>query len=318
MSNLPTPPPLTPPAPPSQPVWPESVWPESARPGLEQLRILMRGAGDIASGVALRLHNAGFGRLLLLERANPLAVRRKVAFCEAAHDGEAEVEGVRARRIAGVDECPAVWAGGGIPLLVDPHGQSCAAFAPHVVIEATLAKRNIGVTRADAPLVIGLGPGFVAGEDVHVVIETNRGPDLGRVLRQGAAEPNTGIPATVRGVSFERVLRAPADGVFTACRDIGDLVAAGETLGQVDGEPVTATIAGLVRGLLRSGAEVTRGLKLGDIDPRAPHEPIACDRVSEKALAIGGGVLEAILAWHISPALAGASSQEANHGSERT
>lgn len=246
----------------------------------------------MATGVAVRLYCSGFRRLMLLEQPEPLAVRRTVCLCEAVYDERVTVEGVTAQRITAAAEREAAWAGGNIPLLVDATAACLGEVQPHVLIEVTLAKRNVGVTLGDAPLVIGVGPGFTVGRDVHRVIESNRGPNLGRVFREGSAEPNTGIPGTVKGLSVERVLRAPATGVFTTDLGIGSRVEQGKPVGFVNGTPALARISGIVRGLLRPNIFIDEGVKIGDIEPR---EGIDCFRISEKALAIGGGVLEAIL-----------------------
>lgn len=261
--------------------------------------ILIRGGGDIATGIALRLHRAGFHRLILLETARPLAVRRRVAFSEAVYEGLCSVEGTFAALASRLDEIPQLWDAGCIPVMVDPEGILVPRIRPEVLIEATLAKHNIGVCMTDAPLVIGVGPGFTAGKDVHRIVETNRGHNLGRVITSGCAEPNTGIPGSINGMTLERVLRAPCSGIFRTRHDIGDEVKAGEVIATVsvgrkapDGGSIHTVINGVVRGLLRSGTPVTEGMKVGDIDPR---ENIACHLVSDKARSIGGGVLEAIL-----------------------
>ena len=257
---------------------------------LAELTIIMRGAGDLATGVALRLYRAGFSRLLLLETANPLAVRRLVSFSEAVPLGEIQVEGVRACRLHDLDAWPNEE---GIAVLVDPDGTAIKSMQPDVVIDAIMAKRNLGTDRAMAPLVIGLGPGFTAGQDVHCVIETMRGHTLGRVIHDGPALADTGVPGSIGGYTTERLLRAPVAGMFVTGHAIGDRVQAGEQVGTVDGEPVIAAIDGILRGLLRTDTPVTAKTKLGDIDPRGERE--YCPLVSDKALAIGGGVLEAIL-----------------------
>lgn len=265
---------------------------------LAGLTIVLRGGGDIATGVALRLHRAGLRRIVVLEQARPLAVRRRVALSEAVYDGVTTVENLTARLATDPADCPALWAQGIVPVFVDPQGALVRVLRPEVLVEATLAKRNVGVRRSDAPLVIGLGPGFVAGEDVHAVVETNRGLSLGRVLMQGSAAPNTGLPGPVQGFTWERVLRAPTSGHLNTCCDIGDCVVAGDLVGEVEGTPLRAAIGGRIRGLLRNGTYIEEGVKVGDIDPRGD---IACDVVSEKALAVAGGVLEALLAWHLAP-----------------
>jgi xanthine dehydrogenase accessory factor len=230
----------------------------------------------------------------MTELSQPLAVRREVCFCEAVYDGQKEVEGVRAKRVPGPEGIASAWKEGAIPLLVDPDGQETRRFLnPDVVVDAILAKRNTGTRIHDAPLVIGLGPGFTAAKDVHVVVETNRGHDLGRVLSRGTAEPDTGVPGEIGGFSTERVLRSPKKGVFRAECSIGDRVSKGTVVAVVDGSALVAQIDGTVRGLLRDGVEVKRATKVGDIDPRGRREH--CFTISDKARAIGGGVLEAIL-----------------------
>ncbi|MFP5221734.1 MAG: selenium-dependent molybdenum cofactor biosynthesis protein YqeB [Acidobacteriota bacterium] len=260
---------------------------------LSCLRIVIRGAGDLATGVALRLHRSGFTRLAMLERANPVAVRRRASFCEAVRLGEHSVEGVTAQLADNPADVELIQSKGRIPVLVDPQNLALGLLKPDVLVDAVIAKRNLGTTIHDAPLVIGLGPGFTAGQDVHRVVETHRGIGLGRVIASGAAQPNTGVPASVMGYASERVLRAPADGIFTTGLDIGHMVSAGQSVGVVAGEPVISQISGVLRGLLPHKAQVAKGMKLGDVDPRG--HAVDCARVSDKALAIGGGVLEAIL-----------------------
>lgn len=259
---------------------------------LSNITVLVKGGGDLASGVAWRLHQCGF-RVLLTEIAQPMAVRRRVAFCEAVYDGETAVEGVRAVLIRRVKEAYSLWNQGDIPLIVDPECNIRHELKPEVLVDAVIAKRNIGTTRDDAPLVIALGPGFEAGVDAHFVVETNRGHHLGRLLDTGRAEQNTGIPGPVQGITKDRVIRATADGQWRSVVDIGAMVSKGDLVGTVGQTPVLAKIDGVVRGLLRSGVTVPRDLKIGDIDPRGRKE--FCDTISEKALAISGGVLEGIL-----------------------
>ena len=264
------------------------------------IAILIRGGGDIATGIALRLYRSGFRHIVILETACPLAVRRQVAFSEAVYEGCCTVEGVTAALASNIEEISVLLDAECIPVLVDPSGIFVPRLHPDVLIEATLAKRNIGVCLGDAPLVIGVGPGFTVGKDVHRCIETNRGHNLGRVLRHGCAEPNTGMPGDIAGLTHERVLRAPQDGRFMTGHAIGDPVSAGEIIATVvlkrDGcrlhMEIPAQISGVIRGLLRSGISVREHCKVGDIDPR-PN--VICHLVSDKALAIGGGVLEAIL-----------------------
>lgn len=260
--------------------------------------VLVRGAGDLATGTILRLHNCGF-RVLAVECARPSAIRRRAAFCEAVFDGTATVEGVTARLIDRIEQADAVWNAGEIPLIVDETASCAAACAPAVLVDAILAKRNLGTTRDMAPITIGLGPGFTAGGDVDAVVETMRGHRLGRVIYEGAALPNTGVPGSIAGFAAERVIHAPASGAMTFVRspepvDIGSIVQKGQTIGFVGGVPVTATLDGVLRGLIREGYPVTEGLKIADIDPRA-QEVQNCTTVSDKARAIAGGVLEAML-----------------------
>jgi xanthine dehydrogenase accessory factor len=251
--------------------------------------VVVRGAGDLGTGCIVRLVRSGF-RVVALELPDPRAVRRTVSLSEAVHDGAATVEDVRGIRRCGV---PADWAVDEVPVLVDPEASTLGALAPFALVDAIMAKRNLG-TRIDmAPVVVGLGPGFVAGRDVHAVVETNRGHDLGRVIFDGATVENTGVPGLVAGRGVERVLHAPADGVVETSKAIGDLVEAGEPVLAVDGAPVHAAIAGVVRGLLRPGSAVHAGMKVGDVDPRGTRE--ICYTISDKARAVAGGVLEAIL-----------------------
>ena len=258
--------------------------------------IVIRGAGEMATGVACRLYRANFRRIVMLEIPSPLAVRRRVSFCEAVHELTKTVEGIEAVRVAADAELVTAWAEGKIAVRVDPEGESIRSVRPDVLIDATLAKRNPTSSCADAPLVIALGPGFRTGRECHVVVETNRGHDLGRLITSGAAAADTGIPGDIGGFTRERLLRAPADGLFTTVRLIGDPVRKGEVVGWVGAAEVTAQIDGVLRGLIRPGSAVTAGLKIGDIDPRG--EADYCETISEKARAIGGAVLEAILATY--------------------
>jgi xanthine dehydrogenase accessory factor len=229
----------------------------------------------------------------MTETAVPTVVRRGVAFAEAVYAGAATVEGLEARLLESPAQVADVLRAGKIPVLIDPEASVVAHLQPAVVIDAIIAKRNLGTRITDAPLVIGLGPGFTAGVDVHAVIETNRGPNLGRVLWSGCAEPNTGVPAFANGHGSERVLRSPATGILTTGIEIGDFVKQGDLLAVVEGQPVTAPFTGRVRGLLRDGSPVFTGMKIGDLDASAEREQ--CFRITDKALAIAGGVLEAVL-----------------------
>ena len=260
---------------------------------LLELVVGIKGAGEMASAVAWRLHMARIRAILMLETAMPLAVRREVCFCEALHDGSCTVEGVAAVKAERAEEIPRIWQRGHIAVIADPRWRTLSRIRSDVVVDAILAKRNLGTRRTDAPLVIGLGPGFVAGRDVHVVVETQRGHDLGRIITSGSAAPNTGVPGVIGGHTQTRVLRAPAAGEFRSERRIGELVRAGEVVGRVGETEVLGGVDGVLRGLIRPGTRVTAGLKLGDIDPRG--EVGYCFTISEKARAIAGSVLEAVL-----------------------
>lgn len=230
--------------------------------------------------------------MIVLELPRPLTVRRTVALSTAVTEGEAVVQGMKGVRAGSPDEAVATARTGAVAVLVEPELPPVGA---DVVVDARMAKRNLGTAIDDADLVIGLGPGFTAGVDCHAVVETMRGHDLGRVLWAGSAAADTGTPGPVGGRSAERVLRAPAAGTVAWEAAIGDRVAEGRRLATVAGAPVTAPFDGVLRGAIASGAEVRAGLKIGDVDPRP--DPAACHRISDKALAVGGGVLEAVLAW---------------------
>ena len=260
---------------------------------VKDLVIAIKGAGEMATGIACRLFQANFKHLFMMEMEHPVAVRRRVSFCEAVHDGTICVEGVTAKKIMGLDQIRTTWEDNAIPVLVDPEWTSIKALFPHVVIDAIIAKKNLGTTLSEARLVIGLGPGFEAGRDVHMVIETNRGHNLGRVILKGCPEPNTGIPGNIGGFTGERVLRAPCSGIFTSVLTIGMPVKKGDVIGHVDEQAVISKIDGVVRGIIRDHTRVKDQLKIGDIDPRGNID--YCTTISEKARAIGGSVLEAIL-----------------------
>jgi xanthine dehydrogenase accessory factor len=264
-----------------------------SKKSMDELVVLIRGAGEIASGVAHRLQRSHF-KVCMTEIPHPLAIRRAVAFSEAIYEGEKEVEGVRGKFISKPEEIESVWKKGDIPILIDPDGKKTRNFLkPDVLVDAIMAKRNLGTQVDDALLVIGLGPGFAAGKDVHIVIETNRGHHLGKMILKGTAEPDTGIPGEIGGYTMERLLRTMKKGIFHPQKSIGDRVNKGLVVAVVDDFPVIAKISGLLRGLLREGAEVRKGMKVGDVDPRSKKE--SCFTISDKARAIGGGVLEAVL-----------------------
>jgi xanthine dehydrogenase accessory factor len=251
---------------------------------------IVKGAGDLATGVGYRLHRVGFA-VVMTEIAAPTPVRRTVSFAEAVYEGSWTVEGVEAVRVADAQGARAATAGGRVAVAVDPAAELVGLLRPPLLVDAILAKRNVGTGIDDARAVVALGPGFSAGRDCHAVVETMRGHTLGRVIYDGEALPNTGIPGEVGGFGAERVLRSPGAGVFRARRTIGDRVSAGEVVGDVDGLPVESAIAGVLRGILRDGLHVTPGFKVGDVDARAAREH--CFAMSDKSLSVAGGVLEA-------------------------
>lgn len=315
------------------------------------LLIICRGAGDLATGIIHRLHRAGH-RVIALETDYPAAIRRQVSFCEAVYDGSAAVEGVTVRLVpalnnteiateadaetdaeigteiytetySGLNDTPAahtasekwdrsaieaVLEAGEVPLLIDPKGESIELLKPDVVIDAIIAKKNLGTTINMAPLVIGVGPGFTAGNDVHLVIESMRGHNLARIITDGMAQPNTGVPGNIAGFTSERVIHAPAAGYIHDVRKIGDIVQKGDEIariypdkGSFDNElseyvPVNATITGIIRGLIREGYYFKKGFKIADIDPRE-SELTNCFTISDKARSIAGSVLEAVSAF---------------------
>lgn len=301
----------------------------------KNLLIICRGAGDLATGIIHRLHRAGH-RVIALETDYPAAIRRQVSFCEAVYDGSAAVEGVTARLVpaladaetdtetySGINDTPAahivsekwdssaieaVLEAGEVPLLIDPKGESIALLKPDVVVDAIIAKKNLGTTINMAPLVIGVGPGFTAGQDVHLVIESMRGHNLARIITDGMAQPNTGVPGNIAGFTSERVIHAPAAGYIHDVRKIGDIVQKGDEIARIYPDkgsydnalseyvPVNATITGIIRGLIREGYYFREGFKIADIDPRE-SELTNCFTISDKARSIAGSVLEAVSAF---------------------
>lgn len=260
---------------------------------LNRIIIGIKGAGEMATGVAIRLKRAGFSRIFMMEIETPLAVRRTVSFCETIYDGNYVVEGIEAVRAHDREDVQGAWEKGQLAVLVDPDWSLLEQLHPQVVIDAIIAKKNLGTTAKDAPLVIGLGPGFTAGEDVHRVVETMRGHDLGRVIVRGPALADTGIPGSIDGHTVDRVLRAPLSGIFQSHRKITDIIREGDVVGKVGEREVVAETDGVLRGLIREKTLVREGVKIGDIDPRGRVE--YCFSVSDKSRAIGGAVLEAIL-----------------------
>jgi len=284
---------------------------------IENSIAIVRGGGDLGTGAALRLQRAGW-RVVVCELAQPLVIRRTVAFASAVYEGSLEVEGVIAQRIDRAEEADRLWAADRVPVLIDPDWSKSKALSPALIVDAVMAKRNLGTRRDEAPSVIGVGPGFTAGVDCHAVIETQRGHNLGRVYYQGAAAPDTGQPGKIGGEDALRVLRSPSAGVFYGHRQIGERVKAGEVIGRVIaldgavsdsgawrvvtadrdssrplGQVIKTKIEGVLRGLLHDGLLIAAGTKVADVDPRA--EESYCFTVSDKALAVGGGVLEAAL-----------------------
>jgi xanthine dehydrogenase accessory factor len=260
----------------------------------ENHSVLIKGGGEMASGVAHRLVRCHF-KVCITEISHPTAVRREVSFCEAVYEGQKKVDELTAKLVHSYGEIREAWNRDLIPLIVDADANVKDFMKPAILIDAIVAKKNLGTKITDAPLVIGLGPGFRAGRDVHFVVETNRGHNLGRVITEGEAEKNTAVPGEIAGFSAERVIRATKDGKLVTLKGIGDYVDVGDTIAFVGDSPITAGIKGVIRGLLRNGSEVYKGMKTGDIDPRGIKE--YCYTISDKARAIGGGVLEGILSY---------------------
>lgn len=255
--------------------------------------VVIRGAGEMASGTAHRLHRAGY-RIIMSELIEPLAVRRSVAFAQAVFDGECVVEGIPGVRTESLAEALSLCGQGKVAVYVgDIRGADLESLQPAAMVDATIAKENRGTGIDEAPIVIALGPGFTAGQDAHAVVETNRGHDLGRVLLKGSAQANTGNPGDIGGYTVERVIKAPVPGVFSSNLHIGQTITVGQVFGRIESEVVTAALSGIVRGLLMPGTRVRQGTKLGDIDPR--NQESYCYTISEKSRAIAGGVLEALL-----------------------
>lgn len=254
--------------------------------------ILIRGAGDIASGIAVRLHRCGF-TLAMTDLARPTSIRRTVCFSEAVLHGACTVEDITAEKAETRAQADAIWQRDHIPVFADDAGRVRAFLKPQAIVDARLAKVNLDTSTNDAPIVVAVGPGFTAGRDCHAVVETQRGHYLGRAIYEGSAAANTGVPGSIGGYTVERLIRAPKAGIFHPVRRIGDQVEANELVAYVDEEPVRCLIDGTLRGILPEGIEVFAGMKSGDVDPRCKPEHCLC--ASDKALAVGGGVLEALL-----------------------
>ena len=261
---------------------------------MNNILVIIRGGGDLATGVAIRLFRAGFS-VTILEVDHPTVIRLPVSFARAVYEGKVIVEEIEAVLIPSWEKARDTTKQAKIPVLVDPEGCCIERLSPAVLVDAILAKRNLGTKIDQAHLVIGLGPGFTAGKDVDAVIETKRGHNLGRVIYHGQVAPDTGVPGEVGGESKRRLLRTTAEGRIIPFHKIGDLVRAGEVIAEVEGVPLRAEISGVLRGLIYSKSSVTKGMKVGDIDPRGIRE--YCFTVSDKACSLGGAVLEAICAY---------------------
>ena len=261
--------------------------------------VIIRGGGDLASGTIHRLYRCGY-RILVLECEKPTAIRRMVSFCEAVYDGQSSVEGVLCRKINSIEECEAVWAAGEIPLMVDTEGDTLKKYRTAALVDAILAKRNLGTTRDMSDLTIALGPGFVAGDDVDYVVETMRGHNLARVITKGAALPNTGVPGMIAGFGKERVIHAPASGEIHCISKIADIVEKDQILAWIGDTPVRASLTGVLRGIIRDGFIVPKGMKIADIDPRKEQKK-NCFTISDKARCIAGSVVEILLSEGVMP-----------------
>ena len=257
--------------------------------------IIVRGGGDLATGTIHRLWSAGF-KVLVLETNAPAAIRRQVSVCDAVYAGSTIIEGMKASLISDISKIEDTFIKGEVPVLIDPEGRCIDALKPGVLVDGIMAKKNLGTTIDMAPMTIALGPGFEAGVDVTYVIETKRGHDLGRIISSGFAAKNSGIPGNIGGYTSERVIKAPKEGRFVSIRDIGSIVEKGEKIAEIIAEdesttPVQTEIAGILRGILKSGYEVTEGFKVADVDPRI-EELKNCYTISDKARCIAGSVLE--------------------------
>ncbi len=254
--------------------------------------VIIRGGGDLASGVVIRLHHAGIG-LVVAEIEKPLAVRRTVSFAEAIYSDFVKIEDISARKVSSFQEAEKVSLQGLIPFIIEPALEHLIAQSPMIIIDAIMTKREPEIKLNSAQLVIGLGPGFVAGKHCHAVIETLRGHNMGRVFWEGSAAADTGLPGSIVSYKVDRVLRAPANGFLEPHAEIGQRLKKGDLIATVSSAEIRALFDGVLRGLIHPSVELTRGMKIGDLDPR--DDPSFCYRVSDKALAVGGGVLEALL-----------------------
>lgn len=262
----------------------------------KHILVLVIGGGDLASGVIYRLHKVGFS-VAVTELEAPLFVRRAVSYGEAIYQGQVTVDGITAQHAKTPEQILPILKQNQIPVIADPQGDMIRQLKPSVIVDARMHKSNLGIAQQDAPLVIGLGPGFHAGQDVHAVIETMRGHTLGRVIWDGSPAPDTGEPGSVKGITHTRVLRAPAAGHVQPQYAIGEHIAQGAVIGHVNDKPIVAAFDGVLRGIVHPNVWVHEGMKIGDLDPRGNRE--ACFTISDKSLAIGGGVLEAIFSFPI-------------------
>jgi len=259
---------------------------------LDKKLIVIRGGGDIASGIASKLYNAGF-KVLIAEIKKPTVIRRKVSFADAVYEKEVFIEGISGKLANDISDALKMIEDKIIPIIIDPCMTYFRQDRPYILVDSIIAKKNIGTSLEMATIVIGVGPGFTAGVDVNAVVESKRGHYLGKVLLQGTAEPNTGIPGNIEGFTEERVIWAQNEGEIKIIKDIGSIVKSGDTIALIDKTEVKSKINGIVRGMIRDGYYVNRGMKIADIDPR--KKTSYCYSISDKARAIGGGVLEAIL-----------------------
>lgn len=267
--------------------------PGQPQKGIDYTLVVVRGGGDIASGSIARLFNAGF-RVVVLETAQPTVIRGAVSFAQAVYEGSVIIDGIEAVSAEDHQDINRILERGAVPVVVDPKGKIISVLKPFAVVDGILAKENLGTDRNMAPIVIGLGPGFEAGKDVDAVIETNRGHNLGRVIMKGKPEPNTGVPGIIGGEADKRVVRASAAGRVKVKKKIGDMVKTGDLIAVIEGNEVRSQLNGVLRGIIHDGMEVPLGFKIGDVDPRGIVEN--CFTISDKARAVGGGTLEAILA----------------------
>lgn len=256
------------------------------------MMVLIKGAGDLATGIAYRLKKSGF-HIVMTEIHKPTTVRRTVAFSQAVFDNEIVIEGIKGVKVNNINEIYEEIREGNIPIIIDEKADIIKELRPDVVVDAIIAKKNLGTSIEDAAIVIGVGPGFEAKVDCHLVVETKRGHYLGKVIEEGSAIPNTGVPGNIGGYTKERIIRASSNGKIKPVVAIGDFVKKGDIVAYIDGIEVLAEIDGIVRGMLQEGIEVFKGMKSGDIDPRCEKDH--CFTISDKARSIGGGVLEAIM-----------------------